>query len=113
MRGLVMRRAHPELRDLVREASRALSLLDAGRLEELALSCMALNREIELADNARREEMALEAREAQGDMAVFGRLLEATRANLAVMARIRALRRGRQLEYGQRGAPGGRGYGND
>ena len=37
----------PELKELVREASRALASLDAGRLEELALSCQALNRELD------------------------------------------------------------------
>ena len=34
----------PELNELVREASKALACLDADRLEELALSCQALNR---------------------------------------------------------------------
>ncbi len=113
MQGLEARRAHPELRELVREASRALSLLDAERLEELALCSRALNRDIEFRDDAGRVEMARQARESREDMAVFGRLLEATRANLAVMARIRALRRGRQLEYGERGTERGRGYGDD
>jgi len=38
------------------------------------------------------------------DMAVFGRVLEATRANLDVMNRLRELQLGR-LEYGQRSTP--------
>jgi hypothetical protein len=84
----------PELRELVREASRALACLDAGRLEELALSCQALNRD----PAAERTALARQAREAVGDLAVFGRVLEATRANLQVMNRLRELRAGR-LEY--------------
>jgi hypothetical protein len=45
--------------------------------------------------------MFRQAREAKGDMAVFARVLEATRANLDVMNRLRELRAGR-LEYGER-----------
>ncbi|MGA2671921.1 MAG: hypothetical protein ABSE99_01725 [Terracidiphilus sp.] len=99
------RRAHPELKKLVAEASRALARLDADRLEELALSCQALNRD--LAPGQRRDsaELARQAREAQGDMAVFARVLEATRANLHVMSRLRELRAGR-LEYGEGQARG-------
>jgi len=80
----------PELKELVREASRALASLDAGRLEELALSCQALNRELPPSS-----ELVIQAREAARDMAVFGRVLEATRANLQVMNRLRELRAGR------------------
>ena len=78
-----------ELKELVKEASEALARLDAERLEELALSCQALNRELPLAS---------QFREAAGEMAVFARVLEATRANLNVMNRLRELRVGR-LEY--------------
>ena len=39
MREFGARREHPELKELVVEASRALARLDADRLEELALSC--------------------------------------------------------------------------
>lgn len=88
----------PLLKELVVEASRALARLDADRLEELALSCRALNRELTQADATVRAECALEAREAVGEMAVFARVLEATRANLGVMNRLRELRAGR-LEY--------------
>ena len=45
MLGTEMRRINPELKQLVGEASRALASLDADRLEELALSCQALNRD--------------------------------------------------------------------
>lgn len=94
-------RVYPKLRDLMVEASRSLALLDADRLEELALSCQALNRRIEPLDAERHAALALEAGEAAGDMAVFARVLEATRANLQVMHRLRQLRGG-YLEYDER-----------
>ncbi|MGB6687574.1 MAG: hypothetical protein WBE76_07005 [Terracidiphilus sp.] len=43
--------------------------------------------------------LARQADDAQSDMAVFARVLEATQANLAVINRIRALRAGRALSY--------------
>jgi hypothetical protein len=92
------RHGHPKLKELVVEASRALSRLDADRLEELALSCQALNRALVHEGAEARAELALEAKDAAGDMAVFARVLEATRANLNVMSRLRELRAGR-LEY--------------
>lgn len=95
-------RVHPELKDLVVEASRALARLDADRLEELALSCQALNRDLEPVSAEERAALARQAREAAGDMATFARVLEATRANLHVMNRLRELRAG-QLEYSQPG----------
>ena len=101
MQGSGTRREHPELKQLVVEASRALSHLDAGRLEELALSCQALNRELTPLSRSRRETLARQSREAAGDMATFARVLEATRANLSVMNRLRDLRTGR-LEYTDR-----------
>jgi len=99
------RRGRPLLKELVVEASRALARLDADRLEELALSCQALNRDLAQSDLAQgdaadRAALAREAKEAVGDMAVFARVLEATRANLNVMNRLRELRAG-QLEYGE------------
>ena len=81
------------------EASLALARLDADRLEELALSCQALNRDLSAWSGQERAEMARQAREAAGEMAIFARVLEATRANLDVMSRLRELRDG-QLEYG-------------
>jgi hypothetical protein len=92
-------RALPHLRELVVEASRALATLDAPRLEELALCCQALNRDLESADAATRGLLARQAREARADMAIFARVLEATQANLAVVNRIRALRAGRLVTY--------------
>lgn len=85
----------PEIRQIVREASQALAHLDAARLEELALSCSALQRDLWEADAAERAEFARKAREAAIDMGVFGRILQATHANLEVMRRLRDLREGR------------------
>jgi hypothetical protein len=103
--------ANPALKELVVEASKALALLDAERLEELAVSCEALTRTLNSNDmqedaEARRL-VARQAREAQGDMAVFARVLEATRANLSVMKRLREIRAGR-VEYTERELCGGR-----
>ena len=75
-------RFNPELRALVVEASLALARLDADRLEELALSCQALNRDLSGWSGQEQMEMARERRELTGEMAVFERVLEATRANL-------------------------------
>jgi hypothetical protein len=92
------RRGYPKLKELVVEASRALARLDADRLEELALSCQALNRDLARVDGDALAVLAVESREAAGDMVVFARVLEATRSNLNVMNRLRELRTGR-LEY--------------
>jgi hypothetical protein len=100
MQELGERREHPELRDLVVEASRALACLDADRLEELALSCQALNRDLAPANAVERAGLARQAREAAGDMAVFARVIEVTQANLKVINRLRELRADR-LEYGE------------
>lgn len=105
------RSGHLKLKDLVVEASQALARLDTARLEELALSCQALNRDLPERDLARmdgdaRQELVLGSREAMGDMAVFARVLEITRDNLNVMNRLREFRlgwskyRAEQLEYG-------------
>jgi hypothetical protein len=82
----------------MREASRALARLDADRLEELAISCRALNRGGGTLDPEKRMVLARQARDAAGDMAVFARVLEATRTNLRVITRLREMRLGR-LEY--------------
>ncbi len=97
---------HPELKLLVADASRALARLDRARLEELALSCQALNRDIEPMSPDDRQELARQAQEAQADMAVFSRVLDATRANMRVMNRLRVMRAG-QLEYSEGQARGG------
>ena len=106
MQQLERRREQPALRELVAEASRALARLDADRLEELALSCQALNREIAPGNAGWRGALSRQAREAAGEMAVFAHVLDATRANLNVMHRLRELREGR-LEYGEAAAAAG------
>ena len=100
-----MRRKLPELKQLVTEASRALSQLDAARLEELALSCQALNRDLAVAGAEDRVELARQARLAAGELAVFAKILEGTSRNLKVMSRLQQLR-SRRLEYGERPARG-------
>lgn len=105
MFGSETRRMNPELKQLITEASRALACLDAERLEELARSCHALNRELPNLQREERIDLARQAGAAAGDMAIFGRVLEATRANLNVMNRLRELQTGR-LEYGQRSSSG-------
>ena len=105
MAGNELRLEVPQLKELVGEASRALACLDADRLEELALSCQALNRELPPISRDRRLELARQSREVDGDMATFARVLDATRANLNVMNRLRELRSGR-LEYGAKDAQG-------
>jgi hypothetical protein len=91
------------LKALIAETSQALARLDTGRLEELALSCQALSRTMAPgnADLDARRQLAQQAREAAADMAVFARVLDATRANLNVMKRLRELRMGR-VEYSER-----------
>jgi hypothetical protein len=81
---------------MVAEASQALARLDAARLEELALSCQALNRVPP--EPEQRAALAKEAGAAAGEMAVLSRVLEATMANLKVMKRLQDLHAGR-LEY--------------
>jgi len=98
MQVLGQGRFNPELRELVVEASLALARLDADRLEELALLCQALNRDLTPPSELERAERICQAQEAQGELAVLGRVLEATGANLEVMNRLRD-RRGSRLEY--------------
>jgi|ERR1035438_10308105 hypothetical protein len=93
------------LRDMVAEASFALARLNADRLEELAICCQALNREISPASDEMNSALVCQSREAGGEMAVFARVLDATRANLNVMHRLRELRAGR-LEYKERQGQG-------
>jgi hypothetical protein len=91
------------LKQLVAEASRALALLDVGRLEELALCCKALTRTPWNADQ--RQQLTRQAHDAAADVAIFARVLEATRGNVIVMNRLREMRAGR-FEYSERQAHG-------
>ena len=101
MERFEMRRQIPDLKELVMEASRALATLDAARLEELAQSCEAFNRELATFDGEERLALEREARAARGELAVLGQVLEGTRGNLTVMNRLGELRAGR-LEYDER-----------
>lgn len=92
---------HPELKEFVAEASRALARLDADRLEELALSCQTLNRDLAPMSPSLRQSLALQSREAEGDMATFSRVLDVTRANLDVMNKLREMRQ-KRIEYSDR-----------
>ena len=89
MQVITQTRVAPQLKQIVLEASRALACLDADRLEELAGCCQALNRDL-----PPPPELARQAGEARADMAVFAHVLEATRANLNVIRRLRDLRQG-------------------
>jgi len=110
MRELNLPRTDFEIRDVLAEASAALARLDANRLEELALACQALNRErgqmtLAVAERPVGGSLARQADEAANDMKAFGRVLEATRANLTVMRRLRQLRKG-SVEYSEAQARG-------
>ena len=89
MRKAIKKMVRPGLKTLLAEASHSLAKLDAERLEELAESCQALNR-----DDGSTDEQVLtlgELHEAKQDMTVLAKVLEATRTNLAVMTRLREL----------------------
>lgn len=100
MCGFGVQQMHPELKEIVTEASRALALLDADRLEELALSCQALNRDLQPVTLEERRELARQARDAVRPMAAFAKVLDATGANLRVMRQLREMRMG-QMGYGE------------
>jgi hypothetical protein len=99
MAEMSVRGNNPELRQLVRQASQALTELDADQLEELALCCQVLNRALLSAGEGDRAPLTRQSREAQRDMAVFARVLEASRDNFKVMRRLFEMRAG-WLEYG-------------
>jgi hypothetical protein len=85
-------RVHPSLKDMITEASLALARLDSDRLEELGLSFEALTRGLGNPDENKEISFECEARDTVQQMAVFSRVLEATRSNLNVMQRLREMR---------------------
>ncbi|HEY6490676.1 MAG: hypothetical protein WCC26_19005 [Terracidiphilus sp.] len=103
------------LQDLLRDASQALACLDSDRLEALAVSCRALN-PFDSSDAVDRARLTGQAQSVQQDLAVFARVLAATRANIEVMRRLEGLREGK-IEYGARWggawAPRENRHGND
>ena len=87
-------------KDTLVNASHALAHLDADRLEEMALSCAALVRDGSAAHFDTRHQAEPSFGEAEREVATFARILEATKANLNVIRRVRA-HATTQLEYGE------------
>lgn len=102
MRQTHEQRVLPQMKEFVREASRALATLDGERLEELALSCQALNRDGLRLGVFDAKQQGPDVEEVREDMIVLERVLEATRANIEVMRRLREIRGGKP-EYGPAG----------
>ncbi|HVZ83747.1 MAG TPA: hypothetical protein VG893_08730 [Terracidiphilus sp.] len=98
MRSSQAQPVRPEMKEILLEASRALAHLDADRLEELALCCQSLNKSAAGAGVAGLEAMKREVQEGLRELELFGHVLDATRANLRVLRRLRELRFG-QVEY--------------
>lgn len=91
----------PPVKDLVGVALRALSRLDVEGLEEMAERCKRLRCEMEERPREEWTEFVVEAREALQPLRNFARVLDATAANLDILANLSDLRAGR-LEYGGR-----------
>lgn len=84
----------PKMKDVVVEASRALANIDAERLEELALSCKALNREQKNLSSDHRARFVSDVIDSRQELALLGSVLDATRANLRVLRHLQAMRVG-------------------
>lgn len=89
-----------EWKIILADASHSLTQLDAARLEEMAISCAALVRERQQVHCDLHWRPTTLPRATESEMAVFTRVLEATKANLEVLRRV-CERRTTQLEYGQ------------
>ncbi len=76
-----------EWKQMIQEACAALTQLDADRLEELALSCRALNQ----APAPLRPDVS-QARAASAELSVLENILSATKANFEVLERMHRLR---------------------
>ena len=88
-----------ELKEVAEEASQALGRLDAERLEGLAISCHELNSCLTDGNGLERAAQSREAGEAARAMAMLARVMEATRANISLLNRIKDLCAG-PMEYG-------------
>ena len=97
--------APTRFRGLIAEAWLALARLDASRLQELALACQAFQCGLSAKSAEERTAAVEEIRAAAGEMAILGRVLEATRGNLRVMERLRELAAER-IEYTEAQARG-------
>lgn len=78
------------LREIVSEATAALILMDAERLEELAKCCVDLNRETE--ETGQRHSIVEVRKHVEGELKLLGQVLFETRANLTVLSRLHTLR---------------------
>jgi len=87
-----------DLKQVLTKATEALARLDAGRLEEMALSCAMLVRGADSGRHEMADRFDLESEDTMREMAIFMRVLDATKANLQVMRRLREMR-ATQLEY--------------
>jgi hypothetical protein len=87
-----------EWKAMLVDALHALEHLDALRLEEMAISCAALvsDRKEAQCDSGRHSETRLDLE--NEEMAIFARVLAATRANLNVLSKLQGIRATR-LEY--------------
>jgi len=90
--------AHLTIEEIVLEASKALTNWDADRLEELALSCEALNSDLMLLTPAGRAALAVEAQRAHRHLAVLKRSVHFTHENLKILKNLTAAH-DEQLEY--------------
>lgn len=90
----------PRLKEIAAESSQALARLDAERLERLAAECEALRHEVNGMRTDELTALSAEAYESSQAMRAFFSVLEATSANLNVLANLSHLRSG-QLEYGR------------
>jgi hypothetical protein len=93
---------HPEFceqKSLIVEAAGALARLDADRLEEMALSCEALNRRPVPAGSSWSEAATPVLNDLRREIAILARVLEATRVNMNVLRRLGRSRL-TAIEYG-------------
>lgn len=86
------------LKSVVMEACSALAHLDSGRLEEVAKRCESLSAS---SQPFKRNDPIMQTPELVREMAIFSRVLEATRANVEVMQRLRVIHA--TLEYSENG----------
>ena len=84
-----------DLKALLVEASLALAGLEVAKLEELALSCIGLLREM----GGESGQMTLDPSAIRRELSIFGRSVEATRANRDVLGKLRN-RETPGLDYG-------------
>jgi hypothetical protein len=87
------------LKKVLEEATESLAWLDGERLEEIALCCAMQMRGNDRGCDEGLKYVERESEQPTREMAIFLRVLQATKANLQVMRRLREMR-GTKLEYG-------------